>query len=116
MNNYYFIFKIIALERELFFWQLEKAQEATDAANIRAAYATASANQITGSSNTVPTVTITQNNAGWESIDEIAGVSTKTDNPTAGSVESTIKTLVKGNVVTVGCDANGKLTLSVASN
>lgn len=43
----------------IFFWQLEKAREATDAANIRAAYAEVMTAQISGETSTTGNVKVT---------------------------------------------------------
>lgn len=57
---------LVAIAIPMFTAQLEKAREATDLANIRAAYAECSAAQLTGDGNTSKDVTITQRQAGWQ--------------------------------------------------
>lgn len=47
--------------------QLEKAREATDAANIRAAYAEVVTYELTGEGTSTKTVTLTQQTDGWDS-------------------------------------------------
>ena len=97
----------------IFTSQLEKAREATDAANLRAAYATAAANQI-GTANenkesissSDTTVTITQSGK-WDSVDEIAGVNPNND-PTLSSVTA-------GTKITVTVDASGKPVFKTAT-
>ena len=63
---------------------MEKARDATDAANLRAAYAQVSAELLTNNDPTITSVTsdpvkITGKTAGFTDVAEIAGVST-TDN------------------------------------
>ena len=53
---------------------LEKAREATDAANLRSAYATVSVKYLEGDEDYTESVTPTQKTAGWEStIEKIGG-------------------------------------------
>ena len=53
---------------------LEKAREATDAANLRSAYATVSVKYLEGDDDYTETVTPTQTTAGWEStVEKIGG-------------------------------------------
>ncbi len=57
---------LVAIAIPVFTSQLEKAKEATDAANLRAAYAEVTAAGLTGDkANYEKTVTITQGTAGW---------------------------------------------------
>lgn len=57
---------LVAISIPVFSAQLEKAREATDAANIRAAYAEVSTNAILGDTSTSVTVNEKQKVAGWE--------------------------------------------------
>lgn len=63
-------------------FQLEKAREATDAANLRAAYAEVMVAGLSeDTANYEKTVTLTQTQDGWQdkTITDIGGVSTTTD-------------------------------------
>ncbi len=51
---------LVAISIPIFTAQLEKAREATDAANLRSAYAEAMAEAVTNESPTIPTATVTQ--------------------------------------------------------
>ena len=96
----------------IFTSQLEKAREATDAANLRATYATAAANQISSEndngtiSSSSTTVTITQTTGGWTSVEEIAGI-----NPNEAAYN--INAVAVGDTVTVDIDENGKPKFTV---
>lgn len=75
---------LVAIAIPIFTSQLEKAREATDAANIRAAYAEAAAEAITADTSTVTSVTrevaIKQTTAGWVTTGlDIGGVTTLPD-------------------------------------
>ena len=104
---------MVAISIPIFTSQLEKSRDATDAANLRAAYAEVSAELLT---NTDPAVTskeskpvkITGKTAGFEGITEIAGVSTTTD--------TTLKAAVSGQSITVTVKENSKVPEFKASN
>lgn len=92
---------LVAIAIPLFTNQLEKAREATDLANIRAAYAECSAAQLTGEGDTSEDVTITQREDGWKTSDlKIGGKSVDdlTWQPTDQTGDTT---------VTVSVDASG---------
>lgn len=92
---------LVAIAIPLFTNQLEKAREATDLANIRAAYAECSAAQLTGEGGTSEDVTITQREDGWKTSDlKIGGKSVDdlTWQPTDQTGDTT---------VTVSVDASG---------
>ncbi len=57
---------LVAIAIPIFTSQLEKAREATDAANLRAAYAEVVTNQLTNAESKPVTVTITQQKEGWQ--------------------------------------------------
>lgn len=60
---------LVAIAIPIFSSQLEKAREATDAANIRAAYAEVVANKVSGETTTdkiTKKVKLTQETPGWE--------------------------------------------------
>ena len=87
-------------EIPIFTSQLEKSRDAADAANLRAAYAEATTKALTEEKDiTSDPVTITGTTAGFGNIEDIAGVSTKTD-----SVLSAAK---KGDKITVTAKADG---------
>ena len=97
---------LVAISIPIFTSQLEKARDATDAANLRAAYAEVSAELLTNSdpavtSKTSAAVKITGKTAGFEGISEIAGVSTTTD--------TTLKAAVSGQSITVTVNENSKV-------
>ena len=99
---------LVAISIPIFTSQLEKAREATDAANLRSAYAVAAANKLTdeGTLSTSSTkVTITQATAGWKFVDEIAGVNPDDD--------TNLKTVTKGDTVDVGITDAGVPTFTV---
>lgn len=95
----------IAISIPIFTNQLEKARKATDAANLRAAYATAATNKISNNndngdaSTSGTTVTITQTTAGWVAIDDIAGIDPNSD--------PVLKTVTKGDKITVSVNDAG---------
>lgn len=103
---------LVAIAIPIFTSQLEKAREATDAANIRAAYAEVVSNKITAGDATgdditktlTRTVTLTQTQGGWQS--DVTFPKNLTGNDTA---------LTKGQNVTItatdsGATINIKLT------
>ena len=100
---------LVAIAIPIFSNQLEKAREATDAANLRAAYAIAATQALADESETIVAgsteVTITQTKAGWAYVDEIAGVSL-----TSGD----IATVVEGKTVTVTVDPSGIPSFAVS--
>ena len=106
---------LVAISIPIFTAQLEKARESTDAANLRAAYATASANKISGNndngsaSTSSTTVTITQSTPGWTNVDDIAGVDPNLAANNISSVE-------KGDKVTVSVDDSGKPVFTVVKH
>lgn len=97
---------LVAISIPIFTSQLEKARDATDAANLRAAYAEVSAELLTNSdpavtSKTSAAVKITGKTAGFEGISEIAGVSTTTD--------TALSAAVSGKSITVTVNENSKV-------
>ncbi|MCR4798010.1 MAG: hypothetical protein K5853_06120 [Lachnospiraceae bacterium] len=105
---------MVAIAIPVFTTQLEKSREATDAANIRSAYAEVTAAALAntktsegnvtydGSAKTYTiTVTVRQATAGW---------STTPDLPAAVSALNSSSTIVSGQTVTIVCDENGNVT------
>ena len=89
----------MAISIPIFTAQLEKARDAADAANLRAAYAEASAKVLEGEADvTSDPVTIKGTTAGFTGVDNIAGISTTTD--------SVLKAAVKGQKITVTVHAD----------
>lgn len=78
---------LVAISIPIFTSQLEKAREATDMANIRAAYAEVVADGLTEPDKThTANVTMKQVKSGWETSGNIAGVSLA-DISTSGTIE-----------------------------
>ena len=99
---------LVAISIPIFTTQLEKSKEATDLANIRAAYAEASVAALNGDNSedgSATSVAMTQN-AGWDYQDPyIAGVTTQ------------IPSVSKGQYVTVTVNGEtGDVTFSVGSS
>ena len=87
---------LVAISIPIFTSQLEKAREATDAANLRAAYAEVMAAGLTeDTGNYKKEVKLTQTQTGWQndSIKDIGGIST--------SADSTLKAVAKDQTITV---------------
>ena len=94
---------LVAISIPIFTAQLEKAREATDMANIRAAYAEVVADGLTDPAKThTATVTMKQTKNGWQTSDvNIAGVAislipssetvTITYTPATGNSDATVK-------------------------
>jgi prepilin-type N-terminal cleavage/methylation domain-containing protein len=101
---------LIAIAIPIFTSQLEKSREATDAANIRNAYAECSAAALTEKAATTTTnnvvvtvengvvtckkdVALVQQVAGWETEGDIAGIALGSEStiPTSGTVTVTVK-------------------------
>ena len=75
---------LVAIAIPIFTAQLEKAREATDAANIRAAYAEVVANKVSGSSEGLSkTVTLKQEQEGWQNNFELPANLDETTSPAA---------------------------------
>lgn len=94
---------LVAIAIPIFTSQLEKAKEATDVANIRAAYAEATTNLLTGSEKpeaTTPAMVSTGN------------IEKLTDATKIGNIEVSKITITPGKTVTVTVDENGTVTLS----
>jgi type IV pilus assembly protein PilA len=62
---------LVAIAIPIFTSQLEKAREATDAANIRAAYAEVVSAKLTGEGNTEKTVDLKQQKPNWQNSFEL---------------------------------------------
>ena len=102
---------LIAIMIPTFTAQLEKAREATDAANIRAAYAEAMVNSLTnGGSASVDTEKMIQTKAGFEmTLPEYLTKAATKDGTCA------FKSTVKDDVYTVTVAADGTVTIALKS-
>ena len=90
---------LVAISIPIFTAQLEKSREATDAANIRSAYAEVVAAALSDpDTDCEATVTKKQTQDGWESELDIAGVSTNDINSTANI---TVKYTATTGMVTI---------------
>lgn len=94
---------LVAIAIPIFTSQLEKSREATDKANIRSAYAEASAALLDGSSFTAKKVDAKQTQAKWQSEDDA-------DKVNVGGIEVSAKT--DGSQWTISVDTtNNKVTI-----
>lgn len=103
---------LAAIAIPIFNSQLEKAREATDVANIRAAYAEVMTAALTGESSSAgvskdgtgtwsATVTLKQAKDGWESsVDEIGGIKVSDETPKANGT------------CTVACTSAGEVSIT----
>lgn len=92
---------LVAISIPIFTSQLEKAREATDAANLRAAYAEVMVAGLTDdTANQSKSVVLTQTQDGWQdtSITDIGGIKTATDD--------VLKAVGKGQTIKVTYDAD----------
>ena len=90
---------LVAIAIPVFTSQLEKAREATDAANIRAAYAQASIEALEGEKDVAYKVNLVQTGAGFEKLTELTKI---------GGVDiTTLTTAKKGTPVYVTVKADG---------
>ena len=100
---------LVAISIPIFTSQLEKAREATDAANLRAAYAEVVSDQLTnGGTTNTKEVVLTQQKKGWQdtSITKI-GDTTIASNDVLNNVD-------KGQTIIVGYDSSeNKATYTV---
>lgn len=94
---------LVAIAIPIFTSQLEKAREATDLANLRAAYAQATTNLLTGSEKPEATTPAMVSKGKIEKL---------TDATTIGNIEVSKITIDPGKTVKVTVDENGTVTLS----
>lgn len=94
---------LVAIAIPIFTAQLEKAREATDMANIRAAYAEVSADYLTESKESKKTVKLVSDTTNWKSAEDakIANVPAK----------SVIGSGTKITEIEVKANANGEVTI-----
>ncbi|MBE6040166.1 MAG: type II secretion system protein [Clostridiales bacterium] len=98
---------LVAIAIPVFTGQLEKSREATDMANIRAAYGTVTTQYLTDGSEHEATVTAQQKQADWQ--DSTLG-KLETMNET-GTSEVTVSAKTNGNDYTVKINASGSVTV-----
>lgn len=96
---------LVAIAIPIFTAQLEKAREATDMANIRAAYAEVSADYLTESKASEKTVKLVSDTTNWKS-----AADAKIANVTASTVIGSDTTKNTTGIV-VAVDANGVVTI-----
>lgn len=96
---------LVAIAIPLFTNQLEKVREATDLANIRSAYAVASAEQLTNEDQGTDGVGVATTPAM-----ESEGAFEKGGDVVIGGHDMTKCSVTKGSPVTVKVDANGNVT------
>lgn len=103
---------LVAIAIPIFTSQLEKAREATDVANIRAAYAEATTKVLSGDDDgttaegKATATAITPNMVSTGAIDKLS------DATKIGSIDIKKITITKGQPVTVVVDENGTVTLT----
>lgn len=103
---------LVAIAIPIFTSQLERSREATDLANIRAAYAEAVADYLGSGAQTAKTATVTdvkQTTSGWTIED--AHLYTRV-NGTQGDIP--LPAIVKGQTVTVSVAADGSVTVTAS--
>ena len=96
---------LVAISIPVFTTQLEKAREATDAANIRSAYAEVMSEALTNADNDVSqTVELKQTQDGWQGdIDDIGGI------------DVSALDVGKGVTVTVAYDADATTQVTITA-
>ena len=105
---------LVAIAIPVFTSQLEKSKEATDLANIRAAYAEAMVQSLdNGGEGTKADVetTIVQGTAGWAHIKD-AKIDKYTTAETPATGEEAMPSVKKGDIVKVSVDSNGAVTIA----
>ncbi|WP_235897304.1 type II secretion system protein [Baileyella intestinalis] len=101
---------LVAISIPIFSAQLEKSREATDAANIRSAYAEVSADLLTDdSSNTSVKVPAKQKKAGWQGTD----YNSKDNDSTIGGQK--VEASTTGWTVAANKDNNGNNTVTITA-
>lgn len=86
---------------ESLYFQLEKSREATDEANIRAAYAEVMTKALTEDADQSQDVKLTQKQDGWQStVDKIGGIDVSKSNPKASGT-ATVKYVKSTGAVTI---------------
>ena len=98
---------LVAIAIPVFTAQVEKAREAADAANLRAAYAQAAVAALDEDAVAPGAVKITQQEAGWDTQGIMIGDYDITSNT------STLANVKSGDMVTVTLDAGGNVTFGV---
>ena len=95
---------LVAISIPIFTTQLEKSREATDAANIRAAYAEVMSDALTNADNDASKeVELKQTQAGWQS----------TDIKDIGGIDVSSLAVVKNGTVVIKYDADANPQVSI---
>lgn len=103
-RNRYGVAVLVAISIPIFTTQLEKAREATDASNIRAAYAEVVAEALTNDGNdTSVTVNLTQKQDGWQT----SGIKIADGNIEGTTTTNDVKVTTTGTPT-----ANGKAVIA----
>ena len=103
-KNRYGVAVLVAISIPIFTTQLEKAREATDASNIRAAYAEVVSDALTNDgADTSITVNLTQKQDGWQT----SGINIANGNVEGSTTTSDVKVTTSGTPT-----ANGKAVIS----
>ena len=107
---------LVAISIPIFTNQLEKAREATDASNIRAAYAEVSADALTeGGTVTSKYVTATQTKDKWQSADAGENDNMKIGGQNVGSASTSTGGTNKGWTISYD-STNSKVTITPAAS
>lgn len=103
---------LVAIAIPIFTSQLEKAREATDVANIRAAYAEATTKVLSGDGEpkTIEGKTVVTATAKTPNMVSTGDIDKLSDATTIGSIDIKKITITKGQAVTVTVEDNGTAT------
>lgn len=102
---------LVAIAIPIFTSQLEKAREATDVANIRAAYAEATTKVLSGDDDGTTAEGKAKATATTPKMVSNGAINKLTDATTIGSIDITKITIDTGKTVTVTVDEDGAVTL-----
>ncbi|MBQ3796564.1 MAG: type II secretion system protein [Butyrivibrio sp.] len=102
---------LVAIAIPIFSAQLEKSREATDLANVRAAYATLAASYITDGASGSITVSAHQTQASWQTLSPV-NASYPLEQMVDGSITTvSVPAVVGGNYIVI-IDSTGSVTVS----
>lgn len=105
---------LVAIAIPVFTSQLEKSREATDLANIRAAYAEAMVKSLDngGEGGNATSVEMVQGTAGWAHIKDAKIANYTTGTPNTAANENAMPEVMKGDKVTITVANNGTVTIA----